>query len=75
MSIASIDALAKELGGTPPPGFAKLSSDQLLDLAYSLQDIKRAQGAIIDEATEESIKGLPLMLRGPVRAIVGGSAK
>lgn len=75
MAISNIDALAQELGGTPPPGFAKLSSDELRDLIVALHEIKRTQGTEIDEATESSIKALPLMLRGPVRAIVGSHAK
>jgi hypothetical protein len=75
MSISGIDALAKELGGPPPAGFSKLSSDELQDLVVTLHEIKRTQGAEIDESTEASIKGLPLMLRAPVRAIVGSHVK
>ena len=75
MAISNMDALAQELGGPPPPGFSKLSSDQLQDLIVALHEIKRSQSAEIDEATESSIKALPLMLRAPVRAIVGSHAK
>ncbi|CAM3958954.1 hypothetical protein [Smaragdicoccus niigatensis] len=75
MVSSAMKDLAAELGATPPDGFAKLSIEQIKDLAVALRDIKRTQGAAIDESTEASISALPLMLRAPVRAIVGGSTK
>lgn len=71
MSANDHSILSEELGGPPPEEFSKLSADQLEDLAYVIRDVKRQQGAEFEKATEESIKALPLMLRGPVRAIVG----
>ncbi|MBJ8346137.1 hypothetical protein [Antrihabitans sp. YC2-6] len=65
-------ALTNELGGALPAKFLTLGEDKLAWLAETLKNAKVHQLAELDKSTEETINGLPMMLRGPVRAIIGG---
>ncbi len=71
MSEAS-QALAQELGGEVPEGFTALTEAQLGWLIDTLKKAKAYQLSELDKSTEATVNGLPLMLRGPVRAIIGG---
>lgn len=64
--------LATELGGRLPDSFRTLSEERLAWLAETLAKAKAYQIAELDKSTEETVNGLPMMLRGPVRAIIGG---
>ena len=64
-------ALTNGLGGVLPEKFLTLSEERLTWLLHTLEKAKELQLAELDKSTEEMIKGLPMMLRAPVRKIVG----
>lgn len=66
------EALAKGLGAALPEKFLTLTEERLTWLAQTLEKAKEFQIAELDRSTEETIQGLPVMLRGPVRKIIGG---
>ncbi|MBJ8340065.1 MULTISPECIES: hypothetical protein [Antrihabitans] len=72
MSNSSEQALSDELGGSLPERFRELSEERLAWLLETLKSAKVVQLADLDKSTEDTINGLPMMLRGPVRAIIGG---
>ena len=65
-------SLADELGGSLPDRFRALPEERLTWLVDTLKHAKVHQLAELDKSTEATINGLPMMLRGPVRAIIGG---
>ena len=67
--------VAQQLGGGMPPGFRTLSEEKLRWLATTLSHAKQAHLDELDASTERAVARLPLMLRGPVRAIIVGSKK
>ncbi|CAM3848181.1 hypothetical protein [Smaragdicoccus niigatensis] len=65
--------VAHELGGPMPSGFRALSEEKLRWLATTLSHAKQAHLDELDASTERAVARLPLMLRGPVRGILGGT--
>jgi hypothetical protein len=64
-------ALEAELGSAPPAGFARLSEEELSDLAAAVRDARRRQAAEVAAAGDRALSFVPRFLRGPIRKIVG----
>ena len=63
--------VAQQLGGPVPSSFRTLSEEKLRWLATTLRHAKQAHLDELDASTERAVGRLPMMLRGPVRAILG----
>ncbi|MGH3947796.1 MAG: hypothetical protein ACRDSE_01530 [Pseudonocardiaceae bacterium] len=64
-------ALADQIAGTLPAGIAGLKPEHRRMLADLIAEARRRQGTNLAAATEESVKIVPALLRGPVRKAVG----
>ncbi|TSD93438.1 hypothetical protein FOS14_23075 [Skermania sp. ID1734] len=64
-------SLAAQLGGLIPDEIKTLPPDIMQRLAATLADNKEKQLKLLDESIEEMISQLPIMLRKPVRKIMG----
>jgi hypothetical protein len=65
-------ALRAELGAAPPKGLDALSDDEVADLAAAVHDARRRQSEALARATEDSLRHIPRLLRGPVRKMMAG---
>ncbi|MCE5290434.1 MAG: hypothetical protein LLG14_14500 [Nocardiaceae bacterium] len=65
-------ALAGELGAELPPTIATLGADALSWLLTTIQDQTHSQVAALDQSCKDVVANLPMILRGPARAIIGG---
>lgn len=65
-------ALAGELGAALPPAIAKLGADSLNWLLTTIQEQTQIQVAALDQSCKDVVANLPMILRGPARAIIGG---
>jgi ribosomal 50S subunit-associated protein YjgA (DUF615 family) len=69
--MSDLAALEAQLGSEPPAGLARLSEDELNDLATAIRDARRRQAAEIEAAAERALGYVPRLLRGPIRKVVG----
>jgi hypothetical protein len=69
--MTGLDAVEAELGSAPPAGFARLSEDELSDLAGAVREARRRQAAEVAAAGDRAFSFVPRFLRGPIRKIVG----
>ena len=67
----ALEALEAQLGGPPPSALARLSEDNLRNLAEAVSTARRAQAAQLKVAGEKAWAQIPWLLRGPVRRIMG----
>ncbi|CAM3639984.1 hypothetical protein [Smaragdicoccus niigatensis] len=65
-------SLAGELGAELPPRIAKLGADGLSWLLATIQEQTQVQVAALDQSCKDVVANLPMILRGPARAIIGG---
>ncbi|CAM3907545.1 hypothetical protein [Smaragdicoccus niigatensis] len=65
------DALAAELGGSLPDGFAELPVARLGWLVDKVRSVKAETAKSLEKSTTDSVNNLPVLLRGPARAILG----
>ncbi|MBB3039720.1 hypothetical protein [Hoyosella altamirensis] len=66
-----IQQLADELGGGVPAGAAHLDRASQEKLVRLIQDAKRRQGAALRQAADDGFDSLPMLLRRPVKKILG----
>ncbi|WP_139981047.1 hypothetical protein [Nocardioides litoris] len=66
----SAQRLAAELGAELPAGVAALPAAELAVLADLVRDARRTQAADLARATDEGLRFLPRLLRGPVKAVL-----
>jgi hypothetical protein len=65
-------ALSEELGAELPPGISKLNAESL-DWLYSvIKTQTQVQVEALDQSCKDVVANLPMILRGPARAIIGG---
>jgi hypothetical protein len=62
--------LQQQLGDIPPDTLARLSPEQLRDLAGAIQAARRRQAAELAAAGEKAFKHIPRLLRGPIRKLL-----
>lgn len=67
----SLAALQAALDRAPPAGVEALDAEELARLAQLLTEAKRRQKREVDSALADSLGHVPLLLRGPVRKILG----
>jgi len=67
----SLAALQAALDRAPPAGVEALDAEELARLAQLLTEAKRRQKREVDAALADSLGHVPLLLRGPVRKILG----
>ena len=65
-------SLADELGAELPPNIAKLGVDALNWLVSTIHQQTEVQVAALDQSCKDVVANLPMILRGPARAIIGG---
>jgi hypothetical protein len=69
--MGDLAAVEAQIGSEPPAGLARLSDDELNDLASAIRDARRRQAAEIEAAAERALGYVPRLLRGPIRKMVG----
>lgn len=66
------DALARELGVSPPAGvLGALSDAELQALVDVIHSARRRQSAATRAAGDRALNNLPWIVRGPVKKIIG----
>jgi hypothetical protein len=65
-------ALEAQLGQSVPRGVARLSAEELNDLADAVRLARRRQAEALSEAGERALHRIPRLLRGPIRKVAGG---
>ena len=63
--------LQTQLRDEPPAGIAALDGTDLTHLAGLIGDARRRQAAELSAARERAMSGIPRLLRGPIRRVVG----
>lgn len=63
--------LADSVTGALPAGIAALKAEDQQKLAVTIAAAAEQQGAELSDATEESLRFVPKLLRGTVRKVVG----
>jgi hypothetical protein len=71
MSQDGFKALAAELRAIPPAGLARLSDEQLSELARAVRDARHRQAAELAAAGDRALGHIPRLLRLPIRKILG----
>jgi hypothetical protein len=71
MADNGLKALEAELGAEPPAGLAQLTESQLTELATAVRDARHRQAAQLAEASDQSLKHIPRLLRLPIRKVLG----
>jgi hypothetical protein len=69
--MTGLAALEAELGSAPPAGFARLSEEEVGDLAAAVHDARRRQAVEVTAAGDRALGIVPRFLRGPIRKIMG----
>lgn len=72
MSSPSSRHLADLLGHQLPASFSKLSSDDLATLSAAVGQLRHKRQQHMQDATEEALRHVPVLLRGAVRKILLG---
>lgn len=62
--------LRDQLRADPPGGVARLSAEDLGDLAEAIGAARARQAAALEEAGEQAFGYVPRLLRGPIRRII-----
>jgi hypothetical protein len=63
--------LETQLGARPPAGFARLDAEHQRDLLAAVEDARRRQAAELEAASEQALRHIPKLLRGPIRRVIG----
>lgn len=71
MARADVEVLARELGGDPPESFNVLPSEAQQALIAALRAARTRQRNQLDQALTQALEHVPLLMRGPVRKILG----
>ncbi|MEA2294677.1 MAG: hypothetical protein QOE86_2316 [Solirubrobacteraceae bacterium] len=67
-----VRALEEQLGAPPPPGLLQtLDDERLAKLAAAIHTTRQAQSAALAEAGAAGLRFVPVLLRGPMKKIVG----
>lgn len=71
MARSDIELLARELGGDPPEAFNVLPGDAHASLVAALRAARARQKRQLDEALTRALEHVPMLMRGPIRRILG----
>lgn len=71
MARADIELLARELGGDPPEAFHGLPREAQQALIAALRAARSRQKNQLDQALTQALEHVPMLMRGPVRKILG----
>ena len=64
--------LAAQLRDQPSQAVAALTDEQLAHLAGAIRDARHRQARELEAAAAGALDGVPRILRGPVKKMVGG---
>jgi hypothetical protein len=65
-------ALATQLRAQPPQAVGTLPDAQLTHLAEAIRAARHRQARELEAASASALEGVPRILRGPVKKMVGG---
>lgn len=71
MASREIDALSAELGSDAPEALSQLDPRHITELTAALRNARMRQKEQLEEALGSVLKHIPLLLRGPVRKVLG----
>jgi hypothetical protein len=63
--------LEAQLGARAPEGLARLDAEHQRDLLAAVQEARRRQAAELEAASEQALRHIPRLLRGPIRRVMG----
>lgn len=69
--MAARDDLSAAIGAPVPDGVAALDDARLAELATVVRDARSEQRRVLRQATEESLRHVPRLVRPAVKRIVG----
>jgi hypothetical protein len=72
MDRAGLAALATQLRAQPPQAVEALGDEHLTHLAEAVRAARHRQARELETASASALKGVPRILRGPVKTLVGG---
>ena len=71
MTEDGLQHLQTQLRDEPPAGVAALDGGHLAHFAGLVGEARRRQAAELEAARERAMRGIPRLLRGPIRRVVG----
>lgn len=71
MARSDIERLARELGGDPPEAFNVLPGNAHAALVAALRAARSRQWRQLDEALTKALEHVPMLMRTPIRKILG----
>ena len=71
MNRSALDHLKRELGCEPPAAFKELDAQALAHLAGAMSGARTRQKQQLDEALTRALEHVPMLMRGPIRKILG----
>ncbi len=72
MESDGLGALAAQLREQPSPAVSALADEHLTHLATVIRTARHDQARELQDAAARALDGVPRILRGPVKKIVGG---